>query len=237
MASAQRAAALEELASLILGINQSSPTRVAIDGRTASGKTTLADELSKILSVKGRNVIRTSIDGFHRPKIERYARGRFSAEGYYYDARDLQAINTLLLSPLGPDGDRLYRTASFDLDKDEPIEQRPHLAANNAILLVDGTFLQRPELRDGWDLTIFVETSEQVSEQRGIHRDASHLGGLRPHGSSMQCGIGPLFISMMAYASHPPSPMQFSTTTTLISLRSSFEMDSYRTSGPGCFDD
>ncbi|GFF30202.1 uridine-cytidine kinase B [Aspergillus udagawae] len=178
MASAQRAAALEELASLILGINQSSPTRVAIDGRTASGKTTLADELSKILSVKGRNVIRTSIDGFHRPKIERYARGRFSAEGYYYDARDLQAINTLLLSPLGPGGDRRYRTASFDLDKDEPIEQRPHLAANNAILLVDGTFLQRPELRDGWDLTIFVETSEQVSEQRGIHRDASHLGGL-----------------------------------------------------------
>jgi uridine kinase len=149
MASVQRAVALEELASLILGINQSSPTRVAIDGRTASGKTTLADELSKILSVKGRNVIHTSIDGFYRPKIERYARGRFSAEGYYYDARDLQAINTLLLSPLGPDGDRCYRTASFDLDKDEPIEQRPHLTANNAILLMDGTFLQRPELRDG----------------------------------------------------------------------------------------
>jgi hypothetical protein len=59
---------------------------------------------------KGRPVIRTSIDGFHRPKAERYARGRYSAEGYYYDARDLAAIKALLLAPLGPGGDR--RTAS-----------------------------------------------------------------------------------------------------------------------------
>jgi len=43
-------------------------------------------------------------------------------------------------------------------------------------LIVDGTFLQRPELRDGWDLAIFVETSEQVSEQRGLDRDAERLG-------------------------------------------------------------
>jgi uridine kinase len=31
----------------------------------------------------GCPVIRTSIDGFHRPKAERYLRGRHSAEGYY----------------------------------------------------------------------------------------------------------------------------------------------------------
>ncbi|KAH7176193.1 pantothenate kinase protein [Dactylonectria macrodidyma] len=177
MGSAQRAATLHELASLISSINLSRPTRVAIDGRTASGKTTLANELSEVLLAKGRDVIRTSIDGFHRSKVERYARGRHSAEGYYYDARDLPAINALLLFPLGPDGDRQYRTASFDLDKDHPIEQQPRLALHDAILIVDGTFLQRPELRDGWDLTIFVETSEQVSDQRGVDRDSCRLGG------------------------------------------------------------
>ena len=153
------------------------PIRVAIDGRTASGKTTLANELADCLSAKGRDVIRTSIDGFHRPKVERYARGRHSAEGYYYDARDLPAINALLLAPLGPDGDGWYRTASFDLHNDLPIEQNPQFAPADAILIVDGTFLQRPELRGGWDLAIFVETSEHVSEQRGIDRDAAHLGG------------------------------------------------------------
>lgn len=177
MKSSNRAEVLDELASLIAGVASSWPLRIAIDGRTASGKTTLADELAGVLSNTGREVIRTSIDGFHRPKVERYARGRHSPEGYYYDARDLPAINALLLSPLGPGGDLGYRTASFDLDNDQPVEQEPQVALADAILIVDGTFLQRPELRDGWDLAIFVETSAQVSEQRGIDRDAERLGG------------------------------------------------------------
>lgn len=177
MEPSNRAAVLDELAALIAVIASSRPVRVAVDGRTASGKTTLADELAGVVGKTGREVIRTSIDGFHRPKAERYARGRHSAEGYYHDARDLPAINALLLSPLGPQGDLRYRTASFDLDGDTPIEQEPQIASVDAILIVDGTFLQRPELREGWDVAIFVETSEQISEQRGIDRDAERLGG------------------------------------------------------------
>ncbi|NTG01939.1 uridylate kinase [Agrobacterium rhizogenes] len=175
--SSLRTTLLNDLAAMIANVESARPIRVAIDGRTASGKTTLANELASCLAAKGRDVIRTSIDGFHRPRVERYARGRHSAEGYYYDARDLPAINALLLSPLGPGGDRWYRTASFDLDNDFPVEQAPQFASADAILIVDGTFLQRPELRDGWDLTVFVETTERVSEQRGIDRDAAHLGG------------------------------------------------------------
>src|SRR2546423_9715806 len=91
-------------------------------------------------------------DGFHRPKAKRYARGRNSPEGYFYDSRDLAAVMTLLLAPLGPAGDRRYRTGSFDLDADRPLRQEPKLAVPNAVLIVDGTFLQRPELRDGWHL-------------------------------------------------------------------------------------
>lgn len=178
MTSSRRVALLNDLAEMIANISSVRPIRVAIDGRTASGKTTLANELAASLKDKRRDVIRTSIDGFHRPKIERYARGRHSAEGYYYDARDLPAINALLLAPLGPDGNRWYRTASFDLDNDRPIEQHQQFASFDAILIVDGTFLQRPELRDGWDLAIFVEASEQISEQRGIDRDAERLGGV-----------------------------------------------------------
>ena len=131
-----------------------------------------------MLLAEDRDVIRTSIDGFHRPKAERYARGRHSPEGYYYDGRDLAAINTLLLSPLGPDGNREYRTASLDLLNDAPIEQTTMLASSEAILIVDGTFLQRPELAKNWDLTIFVETTRAISEQRGVARDTELLGGV-----------------------------------------------------------
>src|SRR2546421_4332971 len=171
-----RARALDDLAARILRIALEHPLRIAIDGRLGSGKTMLADELAGSISARGRPVIRTSIDGFHRPKAERYARGRNSPEGYYYDSRDLGAVMTLLLAPLGPGGDRRYRTASFDLESDRAIHQQPKLAAADAILIVDGTFLQRPELHDGWDLTLFVETSEEIATGRGVARDAELLG-------------------------------------------------------------
>ena len=173
-----RARVLDDLAARIAGLSLRRPLRIAIDGRTASGKTTLSDELAGRLRNRGRDVIATSIDGFHRPRAERYARGRHSAEGYYYDSRDLSAVIALLLDPLGPGGDRRYRTASFNLETDRPIEQKPLTAAADAILIVDGTFLQRPELRDGWDLTIFVKTSDDIAARRGICRDAELLGGM-----------------------------------------------------------
>ena len=168
---------LNELAERLGRLRLGRPVRVAIDGRTASGKTTLANELAALLAGPGRLLIQTSIDGFHRPRIERYARGRHSAEGYYYDARDLPAVVALLLAPLGPNGDRQYRTACFDLDADQTIEQEPLTAAENAILIVDGTFLQRPELRDHWDAAVFVRASAEVSEARGLRRDMERLGG------------------------------------------------------------
>jgi uridine kinase len=170
-----RTGVIGNLAKMIAAIQHPGPIRVAIDGRTASGKSTLADELAAQIMPENREVIRTSIDGFHNPKALRYARGRYSAEGYYFDARNLGAIRTLLLDPLGPNGNRRYRTEVFDLEKDVPIDQPPLVASEKSVLLVDGTFLQRPEL--DWDLTVFVDASEQISEERGVNRDAVRLGG------------------------------------------------------------
>ena len=173
-----RTLVLDELANRITSISLGRPLRVAIDGRIGSGKTTLADELAARLSARSRPIIGTSIDGFHRPKAERYARGRTSPDGYYYDSRDLDAVVRLLLAPLGPGGDRRYRTASFDLENDRPIAQEATLAPADAILIVDGTFLQRPELAGGFDATIYVATADDIATARGVSRDAERLGGI-----------------------------------------------------------
>lgn len=88
------------------------PARVAVDGPPAAGKTTLADELAVVLRMQGRDVIRATIDDFLFPRAQRYPRGEYSAEGCYFDTHDYDALNRVLLDPLGPDGDRRFQHAS-----------------------------------------------------------------------------------------------------------------------------
>jgi uridine kinase len=170
--------AVADVAKHIRGLGLSHPTRVAVDGRTASGKTTFADALAANLEQHGHHVIRASVDGFHRPQADRYRRGRLSPDGYYEDARDLHALRRLLLDPLGPDGDRNYVTAAFDLERDEPLERELTRASEDAVLIVDGTFLQRPELNGAWDFVIFLHVPAEEAQRRGVNRDASALGGI-----------------------------------------------------------
>ena len=79
------------------------PLKVAIDGRSAAGKSTLADALALALIPSGLEVLRPSVDGFHHPRERRYRKGEFSAVGYYEDAYDYQAVIDCLLEPLSGD--------------------------------------------------------------------------------------------------------------------------------------
>jgi uridine kinase len=167
-----RDALLTQLAATIASVARPHPIRVAIDGPDTAGKTTLADELVRPLTEAGRIVIRASVDGFHRPRAERYRQGRDSSIGYYEDAFDYQALRRDLLDPLGPEGDLEYRTAVFDYRADGPVAEVPQTARRDAILLVDGVFLLRPELVDGWEFRIFVCVSFDEMLRRGLERDA-----------------------------------------------------------------
>ena len=152
------------------------PFRVAIDGRTASGKTTFSDELAAFLRDE-KPVIQLSIDGFHRPRAERYRRSRLSPTGYLDDSRDWVAVRELILLPLGPGGDRRYRTQILDLEADIAIDQEPLIADLTSIALIEGAFLQRSELSKCFDLVIFLDVSAEISLARGTARDFALLGG------------------------------------------------------------
>ena len=150
--------------------------RIAIDGRTASGKTTLSAELADVLRLHGP-VITAPLDGFHRPRAQRWVQGRDSARGYYEDAHDYHQVRTRLLDPLGTGGDRLYVTETFDLEADEPLLREPRSAAEDAILIVEGSFLQHPILVGGWDVIVFIDVPRDEAVERGAERDAARLGG------------------------------------------------------------
>jgi uridine kinase len=173
----ERAELLDQLASRIADVPCAHPLRVAFDGVDATGKTTLAGELAACLHASGRQIIRASIDRFHRPRQVRYRHGKESPLGYYEDSFDLPALRRMLLEPLGPGGRRTISTALFDFVSDSFVEDAPFQAEPDAILLFDGVFLQRPELAGLWDLTIFIDVSFETVLARVIIRDSGLIGG------------------------------------------------------------
>ncbi|WP_198664207.1 cytidylate kinase family protein [Jiangella endophytica] len=139
-------------------------------------KTTLADELAVVLRAQDRDVIRATIDDFLVPRAQRYRRGRYSAEGCYFDAHDHATLCRVLLDPLGPGGDRRFRHAVYDRDTDTASSPPATTAPADAVLLFDGVFLLRPELADRWDLRIFVSVPFEQTVDRARERGAA-LGG------------------------------------------------------------
>ncbi len=165
------------LGSEILVIRRPHPIRVAVDGPDSAGKTTLADELRDVLLTSGRDVIRASIDDFQQPREARYRRGELSPEGYYHDSFDYDALEALLLRPLGPGGDRVYRIRHFDLDRDCIQDVPGQKADQSAILILDGVFLHRDRLRSMWEYSVFVQVEFATVRDRAVVRDAERFGG------------------------------------------------------------
>jgi len=162
---------LDRLAGAVGSVSAEHPTRVAIDGPPAAGKTTLADELALVLRTRGCDVIRATIDDFLFPRAQRYPRGEYSAEGCYFDTHDYDALNRVLLGPLGPGGDRRFRPAVYDRVADTALSSPVTTASADAVLLFDGVFLMRPELVERWELRIFVSTALEKTVHRAVIRE------------------------------------------------------------------
>ncbi len=124
---------------------------VGIDGPDAAGKTTLADRLAARLPGP---VLRVSVDEFLAPRDVRYARGELSPQGCYRDCFDLSAFVADRLRPL--------RSGESSLG-DVPVPQR-------AVLVADGVFLLRPELRPFWHLSVYLRVPEEVTLARARAR-------------------------------------------------------------------
>lgn len=171
-----RAGVLAELADEVLAVERSHPVRVALDGCSAAGKTTLGDELAGVLRQRtGREVIRAGLDYFKRAPELRTTYPIDSSESYYYEMYDYEAIRDQLLAPLGPGGHRRYTTGLRDSSATTVLDLPVRTAAPDAILIADGAFLQRPELFDWWDLRIYVHVSFETVLRRGVERDQAWM--------------------------------------------------------------
>ncbi len=178
-----RARVIVRIADHLVGRRPGHPLRVGVDGVTAAGKTTLARELAAAVEARGRQAVHLSMDGFHHPRAHRHRRGRDSADGYYEDAYDFAAVTRWVLDPLGPGGDRIYRRRIIDLAADRPVTDETGTAGEDAVLVVDGSFLQRDLT---WDEVVFVDTGMATAFDRGTRRDAAAFGGAAAAGEAFR---------------------------------------------------
>jgi uridine kinase len=163
---------LDYVSRQILKVRVSHPLRVGVNGVDGSGKTVFAQRLARAVQDQTeRQVICASIDSFHNPRSVRYAQGRESAEGYYRDSFNFPVLVTTLLEPLGPQGDRLYKVACFDVVADQEVTSSPQLAQLDAILLVEGIFLFVPDVASRLEYKIFLDVPFDVTFRRMLARD------------------------------------------------------------------
>lgn len=145
---------------------------IGLDGPDAAGKTTLADGLAELID---EPVVRASIDGFHLPREIRHRRGAASAEGYYRDSFDYPTLRGQCLEPF-LDGHPSIGTTAYDYrtesDRHEVVVDVPP----RAVLVFDGVFLLRPELRDVWTFSVYLRVTPAETLRRAATRDLELFG-------------------------------------------------------------
>lgn len=144
---------------------------IAIDGVDGAGKTTFANRLKPLIESHGRQVVRASVDGFHNPKAVRYTRGKSDPLGFFLDSYNYSELTNYLIEPFR-NGEKIVQTKRFDHRTDcqdiilESVD-------TESILVFDGIFLHRDELRSYWNISVFLKVPFSISYRRMAARDGS----------------------------------------------------------------
>lgn len=171
----QAGALIERVASLVGSLPRSRPALVAVDGADTAGKTTFADSLASALE-PGRTVVRIEADDFEQPRAHRYRRGSDSPAGFFEDTYDHDAFEARVLRPLTA-GDRRIVRRIYDRKADAPVDAPVEEVPADGVVIVDGCFLLRRQLREYWSLGVFLVVGEEQRLRRAQSRDRTRLGG------------------------------------------------------------
>ena len=146
---------------------------VAISGIDGSGKSTLAPRIVHRLNADGLHAVLIGLDAWHVPPEKRFSQ-EDPAQHFYDHAFRFEELFRLLLNPLKqsrsvhlsveltrlPENDRFWHTYQLqDID----------------VVVVEGIFLLKRDLRDQFDLAFWVECSFETALQRALRRNQEGL--------------------------------------------------------------
>ena len=147
---------LEEMISEVL---RSKPSAViAVDGRCASGKTSLAKALSAVLDC---NVVHT--DDFYLQPFQRTEERLNEAGGNLDRERLLKEV----IKPLNEGREATYRPlvcSTMTFSDEVRLEHK-------SICIIEGSYSCHPELRNYYDIAVFLTTDKETQKERILHRN------------------------------------------------------------------
>ena len=150
--------------------NTHRPILIALDGRSGSGKSTIAEQLCKKL-----DGVLVQSDDFYAAHISDADWEARTAEERARDAIDWKRLRREVLEPLlanraarwrpfdfvaGPNADGTYNLS------EEYVERTP-----NDIIVLDGAYSARPELSDLIDVSVLVDIPDDVRRERLAQRE------------------------------------------------------------------
>lgn len=148
---------LRQLADEIMHNYGHGRTIVAIDGVEQSGKTAFGDDLAAVLTERKHPVFRASLEWFHRSRADQAQFGAESAERYYRYGFDYSLLRRVLVEPFRMGGSTGFVTKAFDPRRGISVEPKWETGPIDATLIIDGRFINRPELRGLWNYSVFLD--------------------------------------------------------------------------------
>lgn len=158
----------DSLASEFLGTYPVGRTIIAVDG--AKGTRRFANGLAKRLGKGNHAVFRASIDRFYRPRAQRLVLGADDDTTHYENSFDYALMRRVLIEPFHLGGSAGFVTSAFDAQRDVPKIMKFKTGPQDATLIIDGEYLNRPELRELWSFTIWLESDWDLSVGQRAYR-------------------------------------------------------------------
>lgn len=143
---------------------------VGIDGLGGSGKSTLSESLYQLLSEEHYNIVVLHIDDFIHPRAIRYDQGYAAWECYYYRQWRYDYLIGEIVKPIRQ-GNPLRKEIEL-YDKEHDVYHLHQIDISvGSIVIIEGVFLQREELKGVFDDMIYIDVPEEIRWNRVLARD------------------------------------------------------------------
>lgn len=170
---------------------------IAIDGAEGSGTAEFADDLAAVYREAGTDTARASMLDFHLPRATRHLHGRADVGDYYERSFDYDTLRRVLIDPFRMAGSAGFQTMAFDVKRDAPVVSAWETGPADMVLLIDGPFLLRKEIRGAWNFSVLLDVPlanayARLAATQGRDPDpeaasnARYVGGWRRYGEKEQ---------------------------------------------------